>query len=69
MKCYYLDPDGVWMEDANGEWVAYSEAQAEIERLRGLVEDAYREGFTADHDKGLYREWMASDAIKSIARQ
>ena len=46
-------------------------AEAEVERLRGLVEEAYREGYAVvlDGDYTLDEFWAASDARAALARE
>ena len=62
MKRYWHD-DNDECPDPNGDWVLHSEAQAEIERLRGLVRDAYMEGCTMECE-----DWEHSDTKAELAK-
>jgi len=54
-------------ESPDGLYVLHSEAQAEIDRLRGLVEKAYAEGWSAYDDRDNKCDcWDRSEARKSL---
>lgn len=64
-------PHGDMEESPDGMYVLHSEAQAEIERLRGLVREAYEEGVEQGYGSDLYdydlnNRWLASAANKQL---
>jgi len=71
----YNGPYATWehplADEGSGQFVLHSEAQAEIDRLRGLVRSAFKEGFHSAYCTSLsesdeLREWNGSEASKSL---
>lgn len=67
----YNGPYASWehheADEGSGQFILACEALAEIERLRGLVEAAYREGCSYAYDGSrLETRWLHSDARKSL---